>query len=207
MAPTFLYTTVSPEIQDYLIPHLPDNILVSSNGTTTKTLFGGRRSSDSKYSSSSTVVLSVVRRLAPLLLIFSLSQAFSNTASTVASSTTILKRSYGFPFAHTLKVRRRACDMTEFGQNNYYSGLVPDQFCSRLFDILRQNFAALPTIFCWAMLRFTDILLEFCSALLRFVGTLPDAMASTCRSVYIRVRVCVHSIRDRKIGSVANAPS
>ena len=143
---------------------------------------------------------------------------------------------------------------------------MPDQFCSRLFDILRQNFAALPTIFCWAMLRFTDILLEFCSALLRFVGTLPDAMASTRRSVYIRVRVvdlngihgaypqsatgrsapsptprrkartvqyvakkngfdssirvhtrtrrrskrytwCVPSIRDRKIGSVANAPS
>ena len=67
--------------------------------------------------------------------------------------------------------------------------LGPDQFCSRLFDILRQNFAALPTIFCLAMLRFTDILLEFCSPLLRFVGTLPDAMASTRRSVYIRVRV------------------
>ena len=66
---------------------------------------------------------------------------------------------------------------------------MPDQFCSRLFDILRENFAALPTIFCWAMLRFTDVLLEFCSALLRFVGTLPDAMASTRRSVYIRVRV------------------
>ena len=39
------------------------------------------------------------------------------------------------------------------------------------------------------MLHFTDILLEFCSALLRFVGTLSDAMASTRRSVYIRVRV------------------
>ena len=60
---------------------------------------------------------------------------------------------------------------------------MPDQFCSRLFDILRQKFAALPTIFCWAMLRFTDILLEFCSALLRFVGTLPDAMASSIPSV------------------------
>ena len=53
------------------------------------------------------------------------------------------------------------------------------KFCRASYDILLGM----------AMLRFTDILLEFCSALLRFVGTLPDAMASTRRSVYIRVRV------------------
>ena len=52
------------------------------------------------------------------------------------------------------------------------------KFCRASYDILLGN-----------MLRFTDILLEFCSALLRFVGTLPDAVASTRRSVYIRVRV------------------